>query len=76
MDVEYVAIKRDNMMKSEEEKPYYQLLSRVKGIIEMRFSQLEGFRARLIRAVSRRGLAVKITLSISSLNIYQMIRGA
>jgi hypothetical protein len=28
--VEYVAIKRDNMVKSEDEKLYYQLLSRVR----------------------------------------------
>jgi hypothetical protein len=35
----------------------------MKEIIETRFSQLEEFEARLIRAVSRRGLAVKITPS-------------
>jgi hypothetical protein len=59
--VEYIAIKRDNMIESEDEKLYYQLLSRVERIIEWRFSQLEEFGVRLIRAVSRRGLAVKIT---------------
>jgi hypothetical protein len=74
--VEYVAIKRDNMVKSEDEKLYYQLLSRVRRIIETRFSQLEEFEARLIRAVSRRGLAVKITPSILSSNIYQMMKEA
>jgi hypothetical protein len=64
------------MIESEDEKLYYQLLSRVERIIEKRFSQLEEFRARLIRAVSKRGLAVKITLSILSSNIYQMMSGA
>jgi hypothetical protein len=48
----------------------------VRGIIETRFFQLEEFEARLIRAVSRRGLAVKITLSILSFNIYQIMGGA
>jgi hypothetical protein len=45
-------------------------------IIETRFSQLDEFGARFMRAVSRRGLAVKILLSILSFNIYQMMRGA
>jgi hypothetical protein len=75
-NVGYVAIKRDNMIKSEDEKLYYQLLSRLRRIIETRFSQLEEFEARLIRAVSRRGLAVKTILSILSFNVYQMMRRA
>ena len=40
-NVEYVAIKSDNMIKGEDEKLYYQHLSRVRRIIETRFSQLE-----------------------------------
>ena len=71
--VEYIAIKRDNMIKSEEEKAYYRVLSRIRRIIETRFSQLEEFGARFIRAISRRGLAVKIILSILSFNMYQMM---
>jgi hypothetical protein len=51
------------VIKSGGEKLYYQSLSRMKEIIETRFSQLEEFEARLIRAVSIRGLAVKITPS-------------
>jgi hypothetical protein len=73
--VEYVAIKRDNMIRSEDERSHYRILSRVRRIIETRFSQLEEFGAKFIRAISRRGLAVKIILSILSLNIYQMMGG-
>ena len=60
-------------MKSEEERAYYRILSRIRKLIETRFSQLEEFGERFIRAVSRRGLAVKIILSILSFNIYQMM---
>jgi len=48
----------------------------VRRIIETRFSQLDEFGVRFMRAVSRRGLAVKILLSILSFNIYQMMRGS
>ena len=71
--VEYVAIKRDNMIRSEDERAHYRILSRIRRIIETRFSQLEEFGAKFIRAISRRGLAVKIILSILSFNIYQMM---
>jgi hypothetical protein len=60
------------MMKSEEERAYYRILSRIRKLIETKFSQLEEFGERFIRAVSRRGLAVKIILSF---NVYQMMRG-
>jgi len=71
--VEYVAIKRDNMIRNEDERTYYRTLSRIRRIIETRFSQLEEFGAKFIRAISKRGLAVKIILSILSLNICQMM---
>jgi hypothetical protein len=74
--MEYVTVKRDNIVKSKHKRHYYQLLSRVRRIIETRFAQLEEFGARLIRAVSRKDLAVKITLSILSFNIHQMMKGA
>ena len=74
--VEYVAIKRDNMIRNEDERTYYRTLSRIRRIIETRFSQLEEFGAKFIRAISKRGLAVKIILSILSFNIYQMMKGA
>jgi len=45
-------------------------------VTTIKFSQLEEFGARLIRAVSRKGLAVNITLSVLSLNTYQMMRRA
>jgi hypothetical protein len=72
--VEYIAIKRENMVKSEEEKVYHRILSRIRRMIETLFSQLEEFGLRFIRAVSRRGLAVKIILSILSFNIYRMMK--
>jgi hypothetical protein len=50
--------------------------SKIRKIIETRFSQLEEFGARLIRAVSRRGLVGKIILFVLSFNIYQMMRRA
>jgi len=51
----YVAIKRVNMIKSEIERMYYRFLSVVRIIIETRFSQLDEFGVRFMRAVSRRG---------------------
>jgi len=47
----------------------------MRRIVETRFSQLEEFGLRFIRAVSRRGLAVKIILSMLAFNITQMMRG-
>jgi len=73
--VDYMAIKRDNMVKSDEEKIHCRVLSRIRRIIETRFSQLEDFGLRFVRAISRKGLAVKIILSILSFNIHQMTRG-
>jgi hypothetical protein len=73
--MEYVAIKRDNMIRSEDERSHYRIPSRVMRIVETRFSQLEEFGAKFVRAISRRGLAIKIILSILSLNIYQMMGG-
>jgi hypothetical protein len=53
----------------------YRFLRRIRRIIETRFSQLEEFGLRFIRAVSRRGLAIKIVLSILAFNIYQLMGG-
>jgi|GEM_PF-2148509 len=46
----------------------YRISLRMRRIIETKSSQLEEFGAKLIRAVSRRSLAVKIIP-----NIYQMV---
>jgi len=73
--VGYIAIKRKNMIKDEKEKRLYRFLRRIRRIIETRFSQLEEFGLRFIRAVSRRGLAIKIVLSILAFNIYQLMGG-
>jgi hypothetical protein len=73
--VGYIAIKRKNMIRDEKEKRLYRFLRRIRRIIETRFSQLEEFGLRFIRAVSRRGLAIKIVLSILAFNIYQLMGG-
>jgi hypothetical protein len=73
--VGYIAIKRRNMIRDEKEKRLYRFLRRIRRIIETRFSQLEEFGLRFIRAVSRRGLAIKIVLSILAFNIYQLMGG-
>jgi len=52
--VGYVAVKRDNMIRSGDERTYYRILSRIRRIIETKFSQLEEFGAKFIRATSRR----------------------
>ena len=72
--VQYLVIKRRNMIKTEREKVHYQTLSKLRRVIETRFSQLEEFGQRFVRAVSRRGLAVKMILSILAFNIHQMMR--
>ena len=73
--VGYIAIRRKNMIKDEKERKVYRVLRRIRRIIETRFSQLEEFGLRFIRAVSRRGLAIKIVLSILAFNIYQLMGG-
>jgi len=72
--IEYIAIKRENMIKSNDEKEYYKFLSKLRRIIETIFSQIENLGLRFIRAISRRGLAIKIILSIIAFNILQMMK--
>jgi hypothetical protein len=72
--VGYTTIKRDNTIKSEEERTHYKILSRIRRIIETRFCQLEESGLRFIRAIYRRGLAVNIILSILFLNIQLMMK--
>ena len=74
--VKFIAIKRKNMIKSEEEAKYYRRLSKLRRRIETLFSIGENFGLRFIRAVSRRGLVVKIILSLLAFNIYRyMVMG-
>jgi hypothetical protein len=42
------------MIRSGDERAYYRILSRIGRIIETRFSQLEEFEAKFIKAISRR----------------------
>jgi len=42
------------MIRSEDERAHYRILSRIRRIIETRFSQLEEFGAKFIKAISRR----------------------
>ena len=55
------------------ERILYRNLPSIRWVVETKFSQPEEFGARLIRAVSRRGLTIKIILHILSFNIYQMM---
>jgi DNA-binding LacI/PurR family transcriptional regulator len=72
--IEYIAIKRENMIRLNDEKEYYKFLSKLRRIIETIFSQIENLGLRFIRAISRRGLAIKIILSIIAFNILQMMK--
>ena len=72
--IQYLVIKRRNMIKTEREKVHCRTLSKLRKVIETRFSQLEEFGLRFVRAVSRRGLAVKMILSILAFNIHQMMK--
>jgi DNA-binding LacI/PurR family transcriptional regulator len=72
--IEYITIKRENMIRSNDEKEYYKFLSKLRRIIETIFSQIENLGLRFIRAISRRGLAIKIILSIIAFNILQMMK--
>jgi DNA-binding LacI/PurR family transcriptional regulator len=72
-DVDFIAVKRENMVKSDEEAEYYRFLSRLRKKIETLFSVADNFGLKFIRAVSRRGLAVKIILSLLAFNFYQLM---
>ncbi|MGC8911663.1 MAG: hypothetical protein ACP5K8_06275 [Nitrososphaeria archaeon] len=63
------------MISSYDEREYYRALSNLRKMIETIFSQLENLGLRFVRAVSRRGLAIKIILSILAFNISQVMRG-
>ena len=71
--VVFIAVKRENMVKSDEEAEYYRSLSRVRKKIETLFSVAENFGLKFIRAVSRRGLAVKMILGLLAFKVYQLI---
>ena len=58
---EFIAIKRENMIKSDEEAGYHKTLSKLRKKIEI-LSVVDNFG--FIRAISRRGLVVKIILSL------------
>jgi len=49
------------------------ILSRLRRI-ETLFSVVDNFGLRFVRAVSRRGLAVKIILGLLAFNFYQLMR--
>ena len=57
-------IKRKNMIKSDDGMKYYQSPSKLRKMIETLFSIADNFGLKFIRAVSRKGLAVKIILSL------------
>ncbi len=63
------------MISSDNEREYYRALSKLRKMIETIFSQLENLGLRFVRAISRRGLAIKIILSTIAYNILQVMRG-
>ena len=71
--VVFIAVKRENMIKSDEEAEYYGLLSKLRKKIETLFSVAGNFGLRFIRSVSRKGLAVKIILGLLAFNFYQLM---
>ena len=73
--IEYIAIKRKNMIRSDDEREHYRALSKLRKMIETIFSQVENLGLRFVRAISRRGLATKIILSILAFNISQTMKG-
>ncbi|MGQ9680756.1 MAG: transposase [Candidatus Bathyarchaeia archaeon] len=70
--VKYIAIKRRNMIKTDE-AVYYRILNRVRTLIETRFSPLEEYGLRFVRAVTRKGLAIKVITATLDFNIYPMM---
>ena len=69
--VVFIAVKRENMIKSDEEAEYYIPLQIEKEdrntILSCRKS------VKFIKAVSRKGLAVKIILGLLAFNFYQLM---
>ena len=63
--ITFIAVKRKNMIESDKEREYYRFLSKVERKLTL-FSVVDNL-LRFIRAVSRKGLAVKIILSLSVL---------
>ena len=68
--VTFIAIKRENMIKNDEEAEYHRTLSKLRKKIEI-LSVVDNFG--FIRAISRRGLVVKIILGLLAFNIYQLL---
>ena len=71
-DVTFIAVKRKNMIESDKEREYHGFLSKLRKKIETLFSVVDNLGLRFIRAVSRRGLAVKIILSLLAFNFYRL----
>ena len=62
--IKFVAVKRKNMIRSNDEMKYYLSLSKLRKIIETLFFIADNFGLKFIRAVSRKDFAVKIILSV------------
>lgn len=56
-----------------EERLSYRVLGRVRRLIETRFSQLEEHGFRYVRAVTSKGLTIKIIIAILAFNIYRLM---
>jgi hypothetical protein len=71
--VYFIPIKRKNMLKSNEEAKKYKELNKLRKVIETNLSKLVGLLPRHIRAVSKRGLSVKLLLFTIAYNIKESI---
>jgi hypothetical protein len=72
--VMYVAIPRRNMIKHRWQRKLYRILGKMRKSIETIFSLTEEFGLRFIRAITRRGLSIKIHLATLATNFYQLCR--
>jgi uncharacterized protein (UPF0335 family) len=72
--VMYVAIPRRNMIKHRWQKKLYRILNKMRKSVETVFSLSEEFGLRFIRAITRRGLSIKIHLATLATNFYQLYR--
>jgi uncharacterized protein YnzC (UPF0291/DUF896 family) len=70
--VMYVAVPRKNMIHHRWERKLYSMLGKMRKSIETIFSLTEDFGLRFIRAITRRGLSIKIQLAILATNFYQL----
>ena len=68
-NVYLISIKRKNMIKNIYEKDFYKSLNKIRKKIETSFSRLTELFPKNIRAISKKGLAIKLLCFIIACNI-------